>query len=85
MDASDLHLIMAPEKKDTIFSQSGHTAIIDRDKCTQFGLCRDLSLSIRAGESGNMIAQPPSEDQKKIVYKATQNKCAFSLVIVQSG
>jgi MinD superfamily P-loop ATPase len=42
VDAADLHLIMAPEAKEHHEFQSGHTAIINQDKCTQCGLCRDL-------------------------------------------
>jgi MinD superfamily P-loop ATPase len=42
VDAADLHLIMAPEVKERHDFQSGHTAIINQDKCTQCGLCRDL-------------------------------------------
>ena len=42
VDAADLHLIMAPEIKERHDFESGHTAIINLDECTQCGLCRDL-------------------------------------------
>lgn len=42
VDAADLHLIMAPKVKVSTEFQSGHTAVIDRDRCTECGLCRDL-------------------------------------------
>jgi MinD superfamily P-loop ATPase len=42
VDAADLHLIMNPTIKERHDFQSGHEAIIDADKCTQCGLCRDL-------------------------------------------
>ncbi|MDY6881117.1 MAG: 4Fe-4S binding protein [Thermodesulfobacteriota bacterium] len=42
VDAADLHLIMDPEIKERHDFTSGHTAIIDKDKCTQCGRCRDL-------------------------------------------
>ena len=42
VDAADLHLIMNPSVKDRHEFQSGHEAIIDADKCTRCGLCRDL-------------------------------------------
>jgi MinD superfamily P-loop ATPase len=42
VDAADLHLIMAPEIKEQHDFESGHTAIINQDKCTECGLCRDL-------------------------------------------
>jgi len=42
VDAADLHLIMNPTIKERHDFQSGHTAIINQDKCTQCGLCRDL-------------------------------------------
>jgi len=42
VDAADLHLIMTPEIKESHDFESGHTAIINKDKCTECGLCRDL-------------------------------------------
>ena len=42
VDAADLHLIMDPYIKEQHDFQSGHTAVINQDKCTQCGLCRDL-------------------------------------------
>lgn len=42
VDAADLHLIMDPEIKERHDFESGHTAIINRDKCTECGICRDL-------------------------------------------
>ena len=42
VDASNLHLVMDPEIKEHHDFESGHTAIIDHDKCTECGLCRDL-------------------------------------------
>ena len=42
VDAADLHLIMNPEMKERHDFESGHTAIINQDKCTECGICRDL-------------------------------------------
>jgi MinD superfamily P-loop ATPase len=42
VDAADLHLIMNPEIRERHDFQSGYTAIINWDKCTECGLCRDL-------------------------------------------
>lgn len=42
VDAADLHLITAPEIKERHDFESGHTAVINQDKCTECGLCRDL-------------------------------------------
>jgi len=42
VDAADLHLIMDPEIRERHDFESGHTAIINQDKCTECGLCRDL-------------------------------------------
>lgn len=42
VDAADLHLIMAPQIKERHDFESGHTAIINKDKCLQCGFCRDL-------------------------------------------
>lgn len=42
VDAADLHLIMDPRIKERHDFESGHEAVIDRDMCTQCGLCREL-------------------------------------------
>ena len=42
VDAADLHLIMDPQIKERHDFESGHTAVINPDKCTQCGLCREL-------------------------------------------
>ena len=42
VDAADLHLILEPEIKKRQDFQEGHRAIIDPDRCTECGLCRDL-------------------------------------------
>jgi len=42
VDAADLHLIMNPVIKEEHDFRGGHTAIIDKERCTQCGLCREL-------------------------------------------
>jgi len=42
VDAADLHLIMTPDIKKRYNFQSGNTAIINQEACTQCNLCRDL-------------------------------------------
>jgi MinD superfamily P-loop ATPase len=42
VDAADLHLIMDPHVFMRVDFKSGHTADIDRNKCTECGLCLDL-------------------------------------------
>jgi MinD superfamily P-loop ATPase len=42
VDAADLHLIMSPQVTEHHDFQAGHSAIINLDKCTACGLCRDL-------------------------------------------
>ncbi|MGD9228163.1 MAG: 4Fe-4S binding protein [Desulfobacterales bacterium] len=42
VDAADLHLIMDPAVRKRHDFQSGHTAVIDQDKCTACGVCLDL-------------------------------------------
>ena len=42
VDAADLHLIMDPQIIERHEFESGHTAVINQDKCTQCGLCREL-------------------------------------------
>ena len=50
VDAADLHLIMNPSVRERHDFDSGHTAIIDPDRCTQCGLCRDLCRWEAIGE-----------------------------------
>jgi MinD superfamily P-loop ATPase len=42
VDAADLHLLMAPEIIERHDFQGGNQAVINRDKCIECGLCRDL-------------------------------------------
>jgi MinD superfamily P-loop ATPase len=42
VDAADLHLIMSPQATERHDFQAGHSAVINLDKCTACGLCRDL-------------------------------------------
>lgn len=42
VDAADLHLIMDPEILKRSDFQSGHTAVTNKEKCIECGLCRDL-------------------------------------------
>ncbi|RLC33822.1 MAG: (4Fe-4S)-binding protein [Deltaproteobacteria bacterium] len=42
VDAADLHLIMSPAVREQHDFQSGRSAVINKDKCTECGLCRDL-------------------------------------------
>jgi len=42
VDAADLHLLMAPEIIERHDFQGGHKAVINQEKCTRCGLCREL-------------------------------------------
>jgi MinD superfamily P-loop ATPase len=42
VDAADLYLILEPEIKERQDFQEGHRAVIDPEKCTECGLCREL-------------------------------------------
>jgi len=42
VDAADLHLLMNPEIKERTDFQGGGIAVIDPDKCTSCGTCREL-------------------------------------------
>jgi MinD superfamily P-loop ATPase len=42
VDAADLYLILEPEIRKRQDFQEGHRAVIDPDRCTACGLCRDL-------------------------------------------
>jgi MinD superfamily P-loop ATPase len=41
VDAADLHLLLAPAVRETHEFASGQVAAIDRDRCTECGLCAD--------------------------------------------
>jgi MinD superfamily P-loop ATPase len=42
VDAADLHLIMAPDILERHDFKGGNKAVIEREKCIECGLCRDL-------------------------------------------
>ncbi len=42
VDAADLHLIMNPKVIQQTDFQSGNTAVINKDPCTECGLCREM-------------------------------------------
>lgn len=42
VDAADLHLLLDPEIKERHDFQGGSIAVVDPDRCTECGLCRDL-------------------------------------------
>ena len=42
VDAADLYLILEPDIQERHDFQEGHKAIINPDKCTECGLCREL-------------------------------------------
>jgi len=42
VDAADLHLIMNPKVIRQTDFQSGNTAVINKDQCTECGLCREM-------------------------------------------
>jgi MinD superfamily P-loop ATPase len=50
VDAADLHLIMNPKVLQQTNFQSGNTAVIDNDCCTECGLCRELCRWDAIGE-----------------------------------
>ena len=58
VDAADLHLIMAPDNKEINDFESGHSAVINQDRCTECGLCKDLC---RWGAINDKYAVDPIE------------------------
>jgi MinD superfamily P-loop ATPase len=42
VDAADLHLLLDPAVRESHPFEAGHQAIIDPEKCTQCGLCREM-------------------------------------------
>ncbi len=56
VDAADLHLLLDPKIKERHIFRSGVTAIIDKDKCTQCGKCRELCRFSAIDENFNVDA-----------------------------
>ena len=54
VDAADLHLILNPHIFKRADFKSGHTADIDRNKCTQCGVCLDLCRFEAIGDDFNV-------------------------------
>jgi MinD superfamily P-loop ATPase len=54
VDAADLHLILNPHIFKRADFKSGHTADIDRNKCTQCGVCLDLCRFEAIGDDLNV-------------------------------
>ena len=50
VDAADLHLVMAPDIRQREPFTSGHTAVIEKNRCTECGLCRELCRWDAIGE-----------------------------------
>ncbi|RLC27535.1 MAG: (4Fe-4S)-binding protein [Deltaproteobacteria bacterium] len=50
VDAADLHLILDPGVRESHEFQGGGTAVIDKDRCTECGLCRELCRWNAIGE-----------------------------------
>ena len=42
VDAADLHLLLSPSEKQKSEFWSGQVAHIDKDRCTECGLCQEL-------------------------------------------
>jgi len=50
VDAADLHLLMNPEVVRQFEFQSGNTAVINKERCTECGLCREMCRWNAVGE-----------------------------------
>ncbi len=42
VDAADLHLLLAPKNKEAHLFKSGQQPVIDKEKCTRCGTCREV-------------------------------------------
>ncbi|MFC1535078.1 P-loop NTPase [Thermodesulfobacteriota bacterium] len=56
VDAADLHLIMTPTIREGQEFQGGHEAIIDKDRCTECGLCVELCKWNAIDENFNVLS-----------------------------
>lgn len=50
VDASDLHLVLSPMIRERHAFTGGHTAVINKEKCTECGLCREKCRFNAIGE-----------------------------------
>ncbi len=78
VDAADLHLILDPKIRQRHDFQSGHTAGINPEACTQCGLCRELCRFDAIGE--NFQVDPISCEGCGVChYLCPENAIAFPL------
>jgi len=56
VDAADLHLLMKPSIKETHDFTGGVLAVLDKDKCSQCGICRDFCRFDAIDETFNLDA-----------------------------
>ena len=78
VDAADLHLIMAPDVKEHYDFQSGHTAIINSEKCTECGICKDLCLFDAISE--DFVVDPTACEGCGVCYHfCPENAVEFTL------
>jgi len=78
VDAADLHLIMDPQIRQRNDFESGHTAKIKSDICTQCGLCKDL-CRWRAIDENFVIDPIECEGCGVCHYFCPENAIEFSL------
>jgi len=78
VDAADLHLIMTPDVKEHYDFQSGHKAIINSEKCTECGICKDLCLFDAISE--DFVVDPTACEGCGVCYHfCPENAVEFTL------
>ena len=76
VDAADLHLIMNPQVLNRADFKSGHTADINKNKCTECGLCLDL-CKFRAISDGFEVNPVDCEGCGVCVYFCPEKAIGF--------
>jgi MinD superfamily P-loop ATPase len=76
VDAADLHLLMAPEIIEKHDFQGGNQAVINRGKCIECGLCRDL-CNWKAIDKDYMVSPIDCEGCGVCVYFCPEKAIEF--------
>jgi len=78
VDAADLHLILRPTVKEKHEFWSGQVALIDKEKCTECGLCQELC---RFGAISDFEVDPVSCEGCSFCYQV----CPASAITMKSS
>ena len=67
VDAADLHLILDPEVRERHEFTSGNTAVIDPQRCTECGTCRDMCRFDASSANSRLESADNSSSDRSLV------------------